>query len=185
MEFPTEGRRMRRREFIAGLGGVALSAGPFVARAQQTTNPTVGFLNLASAEASAERVKLFRQGLSESGFVEGGTVAVEYRWANGRYDVLADLAADLVRRRVSVIAATGGAAVRAAKAAAPDIPIALYIGDDPVTAGFVASLSRPGGNITGIYNWSQDVGPKRLQLLQELIPNLEQIPVDFTHSQRA
>jgi putative ABC transport system substrate-binding protein len=163
---------MRRRELIAGLSGIALSALPFGASAQKLTNPTVGFLNLASAEASAERLKLFRQGLSNTGFTEGETISVEYRWANGRYDVLTDFAADLVRRRVSVIAATGGAAVRAAKAAAPDTPIVFYIGDDPVTAGFVASLSRPGGNITGIYNWSQDIGPKRLQLLQELVPNV-------------
>jgi putative ABC transport system substrate-binding protein len=168
---PADRGNMRRREIIAGLAGVALSAVPFAGRAQQPTNSTVGFLNLASAEASVERVKLFRRGLSHSGFVEGGTVTVEYRWANGNYDILPNLAADLVRRRVSVIAATGGAAVRAAKAAAPDIPIAFYIGDDPVAAGFVSSLSRPGGNITGIYNWSQDVGPKRLQLLKELVPN--------------
>src|SRR5262245_51327313 len=108
---------MRRRDFIAGLGGVGVSAWPFAARAQQATRPAVGCLNLASAGSSVERVELFRRGLSEAGFVEGTTVAVEYRWANGRYDVLPDLAADLVRRQVSVIAATGAAAVRAARAA--------------------------------------------------------------------
>jgi putative tryptophan/tyrosine transport system substrate-binding protein len=161
---------MRRREFITGAAGLASIALPFGVCAQEKTFPTVGFLNVASAESSEERVELFRRGLSDAGFVEGRTIAVEYRWANGRYEVLADLVADLLRRKVSVFAATGGAAVRAVKAAAPHMPIVFYIGDDPITAGFVSSLNRPGGNITGIYNWSQDVGPKRLQLLKELVP---------------
>ena len=132
--------------------------------------PVVGFLNLASAGQSADRVTAFREGLSEAGFVEGRNVTVEYRWAEERYDRLPEMAADLMRRRVAVVAATGAAAVRAAKAAAADLPIVFYVGDDPVALGLVASVNRPGGNITGVYNWSQEVGPKRLELLKQFAP---------------
>ena len=159
---------MRRRAFIGLLGGAA--AWPLTMRAQDASRPVVGFLNLASAAQSAERVALFRKGLNDMGFVEGRNIAVEYRWADGRYEVLPQLAAELVKRQPAVFAATGAAAVRAVKAAAATTPIVFYIGDDPIAAGFVASLSRPGGNITGIYNWSQQVAPKRLQLLHELVP---------------
>jgi putative ABC transport system substrate-binding protein len=159
---------MRRREFIAGLASAA--AWPIASHGQQSTIPTVGFLNLASADQSADRVAAFREGLREAGFVEGRNVTVEFRWADGRYDRLPEFATELMSRQVALIVATSGAAVRAVKAATATIPIVFYVGDDPIALGLVASLNRPGGNVTGIYNWSQQVGPKRLELLRELLP---------------
>ena len=140
---------IRRREFIAGLGGSA--AWPLAARAQQRAMPLVGYFELGKAEQRANLLAAFHKGLSETGFVEGRNVAFEYRWANDQYDRLPDLAADLVLRRPTVIAATGGAGVATAtKAATATIPIVFRTGTDPVQAGLVASLNRPGGNVTGI-----------------------------------
>jgi putative tryptophan/tyrosine transport system substrate-binding protein len=160
---------MRRREFIAGLGSAA--AWPLAARAQQPAMPVIGYLGVQSAELDHKDVTVpFLQGLKESGYVEGQNVAVEYRYAEGQYDRLPALAADLVRRRVAVIVG-GTAAALAAKAATTTIPIVFTAGGDPVALGLVASLNRPGANVTGSAVLTAELSPKQLQLLRELIPN--------------
>ncbi len=165
---------MRRRDFVKLVGAQATTTAllrPVTARAQQTRMPVIGYLGSASADTTASRLQAFRQGLSETGFDEGRNVAIEYRWAENHYDRLQGLAADLVGRGVSVLVAPGSApAALVAKAATKTIPIVFQTGADPVAAGIVGSLNRPGGNITGVTALSFELGPKRLELLQEIVP---------------
>ena len=166
---------MKRRAFITLLGGVA--AWPVAASAQQPT-PIVSFVSLGSPAASAPRVAAFQKGLSETGHVESQNVTVEYYWLDGRFDRLPSLMADLVRRRIAIIATPGQtAAAQAAKAATTTIPIVFGVGEDPVKLGLVSSLARPGGNVTGINYFVQEVLAKRLGLLHELVPNAVRITV--------
>jgi ABC-type uncharacterized transport system substrate-binding protein len=161
---------MRRRVFIAGLGSAA--AWPVAARAQQAAVPVVGWLSGQSADDEYKNfIGPFLQGLKESGYIEGQNVTVEYRWADNQYDRLPALAADLVRRRVAVLVAAGTVAALAAKPATTTIPIVFSAGGDPVALGLVASLSRPGANVTGIANLSAELNPKQLQLLRGVLPN--------------
>jgi ABC-type uncharacterized transport system substrate-binding protein len=160
---------IRRREFITLLGGAA--AWPLAARAQQPAMPVVGFLNGASPTELGARVAAFRAGLAEKGYVEGRSVAIEYRWGLGQNERLPELAADLVRQRVAVIAATGGVpSVRAAKTATASVPIVFTMGGDPVAFGLVAKLNHPGGNVTGITLISGEIVSKRIALLRDLLP---------------
>jgi putative ABC transport system substrate-binding protein len=171
---------MRRREFIAGLGSAA--AWPMVARAQQSTLPIVGFFRGTPAAGFEDFVAAFRLGLKDTGYIDGRNVTIEYRWADGQYDQLPTLASDLVRRRVAVIVASGNAAALAAKAATMTIPIVFGAALDPVQTGLVASLNRPGGNVTGATNLAVELGPKRLEFLHELVPTANVVAVLFNPS---
>ena len=155
--------QLKRREFIAALGSAL--ARPLAARAQQATLSVIGFLDGGSPELWADRLRAFRQGLSETGYVEGNNVVMEYRWAEGQYDRLPALADDLVRNRIAVLATQDTPATLAAKAATTTIPMVFITSADPVEVGFVASLARPGGNLTGITMLGVELGSKRLELL--------------------
>ena len=161
-----------RRKFLATLLGGTAVAWPVAARAQQTTMPVIGYLNPGSPESDTSRLTGLRRGLNESGYVEGRNLVIEYRWAGNQADRLPALAADLVQLRVSVIVAAGPPSTFAAKAATTSIPIVFGVGTDPVPLGLVASINRPGGNLTGFNSVSSELGAKALALLHELVPGV-------------
>jgi putative ABC transport system substrate-binding protein len=166
-----------RREFITLLGGAA-AGWPFVVRAQQSSMPVIGLIHMGAPEIDANRLVPFRQGLNEFGYVEGQNVAIEYRWARGRRDSMPDLVADLLRRQVTVIATPGNPiGTLAAKAATTTVPIVFSTAEDPVRLGLVASLARPGGNLTGVNFLNVEVTAKRLGLLRELVPGISRVAV--------
>jgi putative ABC transport system substrate-binding protein len=175
---------MRRRDFIKVIGGGA-AAWPFVARAQQSSMPVIGFMNASSAEGYARHLSAFLKGLGETGYVDGQNVAIEYRWAEGHQDRLPAMAADLVHKKVAVIAATSTPAAVAAQAATTSIPIVFETGSDPVRLGLVANLNQPGGNVTGVANLVVEVTPKRLELLHELLPTASAMALLINPDDRA
>ena len=165
---------MKRRELITLLGGAAM-VWPITARAQQAAMPVVGYLSSQSADTQTDLVRGFRRGLREIGYIEGENVAVNYRWADNEADRLPALAAEMVRRQVAVIAASGGPASESAAKATTTIPIVFMVAEDPVRLGLVGSLARPGGNLTGVNFFSAELAAKRLEVLRELVPNATRV----------